>query len=195
MEKSDSELVADLLDITPEKARAILANVGGLRGLLNASREELDLTQRQFQRLRGIFEFGNRKAVEELRGGNYARDPEQVVTYLMGALRDLTREAFHVIYLNKANKILANENLFVGTVDETAVHPREIVKAALMKNATGLILAHNHPSGRTQPSPEDREITRRIVSACQTVGIKVLDHVIIGDNQHFSFSEHGLMAI
>ena len=99
------------------------------------------------------------------------------------------REIFKVLFLDKALRIMGERDLFYGTVDEAAVHPREVVKAALEFNASNLVLTHNHPSGKVEPSREDYEITQKIKAACQTVAIRVLDHIIIGENQYFSFSE------
>src|SRR3989338_2729423 len=105
-------------------------------------------------------------------------------------MRDRKKEVFKVLFLNKANRIIDEADLFEGTVDEAAVHPREVVKAALDRHATAIILVHNHPSGRVEPSAEDRGITGKLQSACSAVGIKILDHLIVGDNQYFSFREH-----
>ena len=123
----------------------------------------------------------------------HGADPQAVVDYLYGSLRDRKTEVFKVLFLNKSNRIVDEADLFHGTVDETAVHCREVVKSALERHATALILVHNHPSGRIQPSAEDREITEKLKAACGAVSVKVLDHVIIGDNQHFSFTEHNLL--
>jgi DNA repair protein RadC len=122
-------------------------------------------------------------------GQNFVRSPQAVTDYLTASLRDLKREVFKVMFLDKALKILGEKDLFFGTVDEAAVHPREIVKEALLQNASSLVLVHNHPSGKVEPSREDYEITQKIKAACQTVSIRVLDHIIIGENQYFSFSE------
>ena len=88
---------------------------------------------------------------------------------------------------------MTQETLFEGTVDEAAIHPREVVKSALDRHATALILVHNHPSGRIAPSLEDKEITHKLKAACAAVSVKILDHIIIGDNQYFSFSENSLI--
>ena len=178
--------------------RELVGKFGSLRGILAAGPRELQavkgLGSAKIASILAASEMAKRQLGQEIRGKSYARDPEAVVNYLTVSLRDLKREVFKVLFLDKGNRILDEKDLFHGTVDEAAVHPREVVRAALELHATALILVHNHPSGRIQPSPEDREITRRIQSACQTVGIKVLDHIIVGDNQFFSFNEHGLLA-
>ncbi len=178
--------------------RELVGKFGSLRGILAAEPRELQavkgLGSAKIASILAASEMAKRQLGQEIRGKSYARDPEAVVNYLTVSLRDLKREVFKVLFLDKGNRILDEKDLFHGTVDEAAVHPREVVRAALELHATALILVHNHPSGRIQPSPEDREITRRIQSACQTVGIKVLDHIIVGDNQFFSFNEQGLLA-
>ncbi len=201
---SDAELLAVLLrngirgKNAIEFARELLHQFGGLRGLLSLGWGELKevkgLGLAKIATLLAAREIARRQLKEELIGKHFARDPQSVLDYLYSALRDKKHEVFKVIFLNKANRILAEEDLFKGTVDETVIHAREIVKAALEHQATGLILVHNHPSGRIQPSPEDREITRKLQSACSTVSVKILDHIIVGDNQYFSFSEHNLLS-
>lgn len=101
------------------------------------------------------------------------------------------REAFVVLYLDNQNRLLEHETLFLGTINHTEIHPREIVKSALRHNAAAVILAHNHPSGITEASKADRTITARIVNALDLVEIRVLDHLIIGDSDTLSFAERG----
>ncbi|MGU7301620.1 RadC family protein [Salmonella enterica subsp. enterica serovar Sandiego] len=103
----------------------------------------------------------------------------------------LEREEFMVLYLNNQHQLLAHETLFTGTVNHTAVHPREVLKRALHFNAAAVILAHNHPSGDPAPSPEDRAITERLVQTLALVDIRVPDHLIVGRNQVLSFAERG----
>ncbi|MGR5942582.1 RadC family protein [Enterobacter sp. C4G1] len=105
----------------------------------------------------------------------------------------LEREEFIVLYLNNQNQLLAWETLFTGTLSQTEVHPREVVKRALYFNAAAVILAHNHPSGEVAPSQADKAITQRLVQALMLVEICVPDHLIVGGRQIFSFAEHGLL--
>ncbi len=106
---------------------------------------------------------------------------------------NLDREVFTVLYLDNQNRFLDKEILFLGTVNHTEIHPREIVKGALRHNAAAVILAHNHPSGYTAPSESDKAITRKIIQALALLEIRVLDHFIIGTHDVLSFAEHGLM--
>ncbi|ELJ9648095.1 DNA repair protein RadC [Enterobacter hormaechei] len=105
----------------------------------------------------------------------------------------LEREEFMVMYLNQQNQLIAHETLFAGSISNTEVHPREVVKRALYFNAAAVILAHNHPSGDTSPSKADKTITQRLVQALQLVDIRVPDHLIVGGTQILSFAEHGLL--
>ena len=184
---SDVELVAIALRKPIERAAGIVRDSGSLRGLLNKPHE--DVTEHEREILAAIKELGRRYLKEALIGQNFIRSPQAVTDYLMASLRDEKREIFKVIFLDKSLRILTVRDLFFGTIDEAAVHPREIVKAALMADASNIVLCHNHPSGKIEPSREDYEITQKIKQACATVSVRVLDHIIIGENQYFSFSE------
>ena len=188
---SDAELLSLILKkCTYEQtevgvALELLHKAGGLRQLFDLR----DLPESQQVVLQAVREVGRRVLKQGMIGQNFVRSPQAVTDYLTASLRDLKREVFKVIFLDKALKILGEKDMFFGTVDEAAVHPREIVKEALFQNASSLVLVHNHPSGKTEPSREDYEITQKIKTACQTVSIRILDHIIIGENQYFSFSE------
>ena len=178
-------------------AREISGRFGGLRGLLSAGFSDLSsvkgLGEAKIAALLAVSEISKRQLRESMNGKDILRDPDSVKAYLTAALRDKKREVFKVLLLDKGNRIIAELDLFEGTIDETMVHPREIVRAALERHATAVILVHNHPSGRTEPSQEDLKITRKITSACATVSVRVLDHMIVGDNACFSFAENGLL--
>ena len=163
----------------------LLNKAGGLRQLFDLR----DLPDSQQVVLQAVREVGRRVLKQGMIGQNFVRSPQAVTDYLTASLRDLKREVFKVIFLDKALKILGEKDMFFGTVDEAAVHPREVVREALFQNASSLVLVHNHPSGKVEPSREDYEITQKIKSACQTVSIRILDHIIVGENQYFSFSE------
>jgi DNA repair protein RadC len=196
---SDAELLAVLFGqgIRGQDAvsfsRSLLLQFGGLRGILAQSSimlgqvKGLGMAKRCM--LLAVREIGLRQLREKMIGQNFVRSPQAVTDYLTAALRDQKREIFKVLFLDKGLRILAERDLFFGTIDEAAVHPREIVKAALEFHASSLVLVHNHPSGKVEPSREDYEITQKIKAACQTVSVRILDHIIIGENQYFSFSE------
>jgi len=188
---SDAELISLILrKCTYEQtevgvALELLHKAGGLRQLFDLR----DLPESQQVVLQAVREVGRRVLKQAMIGQNFVRSPQAVTDYLTVSLRDLKREVFKVIFLDKGLKILGEKDMFFGTVDEAAVHPREVVREALFQNASSLVLVHNHPSGKVEPSREDYEITQKIKTACQTVSIRILDHIIIGENQYFSFSE------
>ena len=200
---SDAELLAVLLrngikgKDAVTLARELLAKFGGLRGFLAVDlqhlKKEKGLGQAKIAALFAAKEMVNRSLRQEIIGKNVIRDPESVLNYLYATLRDRKREVFKVLFFDKANRILDEQDLFEGTVDQAAIHPREVVKAAFDRHATAIILVHNHPSGRIEPSAEDRQITVKLQSACSAVSIKILDHLIVGNNRHFSFNEQGLL--
>ena len=178
-------------------ARELLREFGGLRGLLSGDIQKLlkikGLGPAKASSLLASIEIAKRQLHEQMTGRNVIRDPESVAQYLMATLRDKKREVFKVLFLNKANEIIADKDLFEGTLDESPVYPREILKAALDCYASAVILVHNHPSGNSAPSSEDRSITRKISECLATCSIKVLDHLIIGRGEPFSFRSAGLI--
>ncbi len=200
----DYEIIELLLTIgTPrrdcrEAARRALKEFRTLRGVLEA--DPLDL-----QRIPGIGAanvFGIRlvQAVarrflkDRMLSRPYCRSAQEVFDYLYHAMRDLKKEHFKVLFLDAKNQILEEKTLFEGTVDSSAVYPREIMKDALRFDAAALIFVHNHPSGDPEPSFCDREITKELVFAARIMGLKVLDHIVIGNNRYFSFADHGLIS-
>ena len=119
--------------------------------------------------------------------------PEVVCEYLGLTLRGLEYEAFVVLFLNSQHRLIAAETMFKGTVNQTAVYPREVLKRALQLNAAAVIISHNHPSGHPEPSDPDLSLTRTLQVALGLVDIRVLDHIIVAGNQQYSFSQHGLL--
>jgi DNA repair protein RadC len=200
---SDAELLAILLrNGIPGKdavtlSREVLQRCGGLRGLLSVGQDNLQkvkgLGPAKIAMLLAVFEIAKRQLRENILDKHVLHDPEAVLEYLYASMRDLKKEIFKVIFLDKGNRILDDMDLFEGTIDQTAVHPREVIKAALERHATGIVLVHNHPSGRVQPSQEDRVLTVKLQTTCSAIGIQVLDHLIIGDNQFFSFRAERLL--
>jgi DNA repair protein RadC len=108
-------------------------------------------------------------------------------------MRDLKKEIFKVMFLDSQNGIVQIEDLFEGTLNASAIYPREVIQSAVKHNAAALIFVHNHPAGNPQPSENDKQITRELVFAGNIMQIKVLDHIIIGDNRYFSFADAGLI--
>lgn len=119
-------------------------------------------------------------------------DPASVIKQFK-YLETRDREEFVALHLDKGNRPLCWDRISVGSISEAIVSPREVFKTALLSNATALIFLHNHPSGRVEPSPEDRKLTTKLIEAGQLLDMKVLDHLIVGDNAFYSFREHGLL--
>ena len=121
------------------------------------------------------------------------KSSQEIFDYLYYSMRDLKKEIFKVIYLNSRNQVLDTTDLFEGTLEGATIHPREIVEDAIKHSATRVIFVHNHPSGAPIPSKGDKQITRDLVFIGMVTQIKVLDHIIIGDNVYFSFAGEGLI--
>ena len=123
------------------------------------------------------------------------KSPGDVVRFAREVLEmeEMAEENFIVICLNTKNKIAGVHTVSIGSLNSTIVHPREVFKAALLNNASAIVLMHNHPSGDPEPSMEDIQTTRRLVDAGNILGIKVFDHVVIGDGRYISLKEHGMM--
>ncbi|MCL6557569.1 MAG: JAB domain-containing protein [Firmicutes bacterium] len=124
--------------------------------------------------------------------GRSIKKPEDAVKLLRDFMGDADRENFVVVCLNTKNEPTAIHTVSIGTLDSCSVHPREVFKAAILANASCIILAHNHPSGDPSPSREDVGITERLKEAGKILGVEVLDHIIITDNKFYSFSEKGI---
>ena len=199
----DYEIVELLLTLgSPRKdckgpAKEAIKRFKTLRGVLEAPPQEL-------QEIKGIGPhnvFGIKlvqEAAREFLKERITQKPaykssKEVFDYLYHSMRDLKKEAFKVLFLNSQNQLIEIADLFQGTVDSSSVYPREVIERALKHNAASLIFVHNHPSGNPSPSKNDKELTRDLVYASSTLGIKVLDHLIIGDNEHFSFAGEGLI--
>jgi DNA repair protein RadC len=119
--------------------------------------------------------------------------PADTKSYLKLTFSGLEHESFRALFLNSQNGLISCEELSRGTIDGASVYPREVVKAALQFNAAAVIFSHNHPSGHSEPSQADRNITKRLTEALSLVDIRVLDHIVVGGDQTYSFAEHGLI--
>ena len=200
---SDAELLAIFLRTgcagksAVDLARDLLNSFGGLRPLLEAKKEEFcqarGLGEATYAQLQAVLEMARRHIAETLYKNDVFTQPEHVKQYLYTQLRHQQREVFAVLLLDNQHQLLAYKELFYGTVNAASVYPREVVKLGLEYNATAMILAHNHPSGIADPSHADRRITQQLISALSLVDIRVLDHLIVGDGEIFSFAEKGLI--
>ncbi len=120
-------------------------------------------------------------------------EPSTIANLYMDEMRYLQKEHFKIILLDTKNQIIVTEEISVGTLNASIVHPRDVFRAAIKRNSNSMILIHNHPSGDPTPSNEDINITNRLIDAGNLIGIKVLDHIIIGDNRYISFKEKNLI--
>lgn len=124
---------------------------------------------------------------------SYISSPQEAKDFIRLSLEPMDREGFLVLFLDNQHGVIKSEVLFKGTINSSEVHPRVIAREALLCNAQALIIAHNHPSGKTEPSPSDRHITSKIQSAIELFDMRLLDHLIVGNGELFSFAEKGLL--
>ena len=178
-------------------ARQLLLDFGGLRGLFKASDETLGkvkgLGPAKIATLRAIGELSQRQLREKVEHESFIECSRDVVDLLAHKFRDLDQEVFSVVFLNTKHRVLKIEEMFRGTIDSASVYPREIVKRALAVSSSALVAVHNHPSGNPEPSREDQRLTQELREACKLVDIVLLDHIVIGGNDYFSFAEKGMM--
>jgi DNA repair protein RadC len=179
-----------------ELAEEVIAEAGGLFGLYNVSVHDLlgvkGVGEAKACLVLASVELGKRIGRVRNPGRATVSSPADVDSLLRGKIATEDRENFVVVLLNQKNEVLESPTVSVGTLSASLVHPREVFKPAVRASAASVILAHNHPSGNTEPSAEDREVTRRISEAAGILGIEVLDHVILGDG-YFSMKESGLV--
>jgi DNA repair protein RadC len=198
---ADAELLAILLRTGTEEetafqlAQRLLATFQDLRGLAQASQDELT-------RLRGIgpvkaaelqaaFELGRRLSGRTKAKSRAIRLPRDVAEIMLPEMSHLTQEHFVCLFLNTKNHIIGKQTVFVGSLDSSIVHPREVFKEAIRRSSASVICLHNHPSGDPTPSREDIQVTRTLREAGELVGITLLDHLIIGDGRYVSMKEQG----
>ena len=199
---SDAELIALFLRTgvrgksALDLARELLSRCGGLSGLLSAGRIPAGikgLGLAKTAQLGAVLELAKRCLHEGLRTGSALASPAAVRDYLRLTLGSREHEVFLALLLDSQHRVLKTIELFRGTLTQTSVYPREVVKTALHFNAAAVIFAHNHPSGVAQPSQADELLTRQLREALALVEIKVLDHFIVAGNQCLSFAERGLL--
>ena len=199
---SNAEILAILLRTGSRGESALslgerlLARFGGLRGLAQATLAEVSalsgVGRAKGASILAALELGRRLTTAEMTEYPTIKSPRKVADLLMGRLRFLDREHFFVILLSARNQPLGVEQVSIGHLTASLVHPRELFKAAIQKSAAAVILAHNHPSGDPAPSQEDLLLTRRLREGGELLGIEILDHIIFGDNKYTSLKEKGL---
>lgn len=199
---SDAELLAVLLrtgvrgKTAVELARELLGRFGGIAGLLGAGSAlggVKGLGAAKSAQLGAAIELARRSLHEQLSSGTALTSPGGVRDYLRLALGGKEHEVFVCLWLDAQHRVISYQEAFRGTLTQTSVYPREIVKAALAANAAAVIFAHNHPSGVAQPSQADELLTRNLKEALGLVDVRVLDHFIVAGSQAISFAERGLL--
>jgi DNA repair protein RadC len=199
---SDAELLAVLLGSGSRGkdaialGRELLTHAGSLGALLSRPEQQIragGLGPAKRARIVAALELARRSLAEELQQRQGLSNPRDSGDYLRARLRHLPYEVFGCLFLDNRHRVLAFEELFRGTVDGASVHPREVVRACLQHNASAVIFAHNHPSGVAEPSAADRAITHDLRDALQLVGVRVLDHLVIGSGEPVSMAARGLL--
>jgi len=201
---SDAELLAIFLRVgikgksAVDLARELLQRFGSLTGLFAASAADLaavpGMGTAKYAQIQAVLEMARRALEESLSTPQALSSPGAVRDYLRLQLGNEPREVFLALWLDAQNRLLACDELFQGTLSQTAVYPREVVKTALARNAAAVILAHNHPSGVAEPSRADEQLTAALKQSLALVDVRVLDHFIVaGNSRPLSFAERGLL--
>ncbi len=200
---TDAELIAILLRVgfrgksAIALGRDLLQRFGSVQGMMNAPLDAWQgfkgLGKAKLAQLQAAMELGRRAALPGKREERYIKNTSQAADYFTARLRGLAEEHFRVAYLNRQGRMLDDFLVAEGTVDNVRPQIRTIIARAMQTGASALIAAHNHPSGVAEPSESDRLLTRDLIAACQPIGIKVLDHLIVTEQKHFSFADSGLL--
>jgi len=200
---SNQELIAILLG-TGTRNESVLVLANRVLSSFDKIQDLKDVTIEEYMSVKGVgqakaalllaaVELGKRLYRKHTEERFTIRSPEDAASYLMTDMTSLNQEHFVVLFMNVKNEVLHKQTIFIGSLNSAIVHPREIFREAVKRSAASIICAHNHPSGSPSPSPEDIEVTKRLVDAGALMGIEVLDHVIIGDHQFISLKEKGYM--
>lgn len=198
---TDAELLAIFLrtGVTGKSAvdlaRELLDRFGGLSRLCLASLDQIceapGLGPAKYAQLKAVMEMARRALKEDMHQGDALSSPATVRRYLSLLLKDKPHEEFWAVFVDAQNRVTQAEMLFRGTLSQTSVYPREVLKRALEVNAAGIILAHNHPSGVAEPSQSDRLLTQTLKQALALVDVRVLDHFVVAGANGVSFAEMG----
>jgi DNA repair protein RadC len=179
-------------------AKVLMERFGSLSGVLDASPQELEKVSQMgpasSSLIRLVKESCGTYLAEKMKQMDVLSSPQAVLDFARAKLAGRPHESFMVIFLNTKNHVLHHQIVHEGTVNRAVIYPRRVIEEALARNASGLILVHNHPSGQSDPSSEDRQLTRALVEATRALDIRVLDHIIVGKDGHFSFAEAQQLA-
>jgi len=201
---TEAELLAIILvngysgKTSVELARNLLAEFGGLRKLMNISYSEIKdirgIGRAKYSQIKAALELATRLTQEKMLPGERIQKAQDVVDYYYAEMRDKKKELFHILLLDIRYQILRDVLISMGSLTETTVHPREVLKEIIKESAAAVIFLHNHPSGNPNPSHQDIELTDRLCESCQMIGVKVLDHIIIGEDNFYSFAQMGQIS-
>lgn len=196
---TDAELLAIFLRTgvqgksAVDLAKQLLSEFGSLRAILEADlptfSSHLGLGEAKFAQLQAMLEMSKRHLAERLQKGSVMDSPQTVKDYLCAQLRGEPHEAFGCLFLDSKCCVIAYEHLFFGSINESVVYPRQIIKRCLHFNAAAVILTHNHPSGSSIPSHNDILLTEAIIKALAYIDVKVLDHLVIGEGEPYSMAQ------
>ena len=195
-EKTQStEKLIEIIIGNEKKAKELIENYETLEDALGKKNYETlltaGLTKSEAQRLIAAIEIGKRIAASDTEVRNHITSPGDAAKFLMPRLRHGTHEEFLTILLNTKNRVIKTERIAEGSLTSAVVHPREVFASAIVNHAAAILVAHNHPSGDPYPSSEDRHLTTSLEEAGKTLGIPLMDHIVIGDGRYYSFREHG----
>jgi len=200
---SDAELLAIFLRTGTaghsalDLARKLLGIFGGVRGVIEAAADDFcavpGMGTSKYAQLQAAVELTQRHMLETLQRSDCLTSSALTRNYIRSRMRAYTREVFLCLFLDNQHRVIAQEELFQGTIDGSMVHPREVLRRSLHHNAAALIFAHNHPSGVAEPSQADISITRRLKNALGLIDIRTLDHLVVGDSEVVSLAERGLI--
>ena len=201
---SNAELLAILLGSgTPGKtavdlSRDLIQHFGSLRDIFTASYRDFSafpgLGLSKYSHCQAAIELNRRQLQESLERSCVISDPNYAKNFLIAQLRDYRQEVFSCLFMDNRHRLIQFEHLFFGTINSTNVYPRTLIQRGLFHNAAAVIIAHNHPSGVPHPSQSDQDVTKSLKKALEMIDIRLLDHMIVGDNQIYSFAEAGLLA-
>lgn len=201
---TDAELLGIILvkgyqgKTSVEVAKEILSETKGLRKLDSLSFSEMSSIKgiglAKYAQIKAALEIGKRLLRENSYPKKKIHNASDLFNYYGPSMRDLKKEIFKIVLLDVKNKIIRDIDVSVGSLTESIVHPREVLRDIIKESAASVIFLHNHPSGESNPSRNDLEITERLVEACELIGVRVLDHIIIGDGNFTSFAQEGLLS-
>ncbi len=199
---SDAQLLAIFLRVgvkgksAVDLARELIQHFGDIRGVMDSDPAEVfqypGIGPAKYSQLSAALELGKRYLQAELKRCDVMRNPRVTSDFLRAKLRHYQQEVFAVLFLDAQHRVICFEPIFFGSIDSATVHPREVVRRALKHNAAAVIVSHNHPSGISEPSEADIQLTRQLKKALELIDVNLLDHIVVGD-QTTSLAERGAL--